>query len=156
MGGLNPNKLGRPLMSVAMPAADDRPFAAPPDPAAAGSGSARLRQEGLTDFERNYAMATHLSLFATILVLPPAGCVAPIILWLLRRERSGFIDDHGRELTNVVITGAILSVLWFIPFIGWAAIGFWYICTAIAVIRGAVASSRGEYFRYPMTMRFVS
>jgi len=144
-------------MSVAMPATDERPFAAAPIGAAVPpAGAARLRQDGLSDFDRNYAMAAHLSIFATVLILPPAGCLAPVILWLIRREKSGFIDDHGCELANVVITGAILSVaLWFIPIIGWAALGFWYICAAISVVRGAVASSRGEYFRYPMIIRFL-
>ena len=33
--------------------------------------------------------------------------------------------------------------------------GTWYIAIVIGMIRGAVASGAGEYFRYPMTMRFL-
>ncbi len=32
----------------------------------------------------------------------------------------------------------------------------WVIATFIGFIRGAIAASRGEYFRYPMTIRFLS
>lgn len=117
----------------------------------------RLAANGLTDTERNYSIFSHLALYATALVLPPLGCVAPVIMWLVMREKSAFIDDHGRELTNVVITGAIATLaLGFIPILGWIALAGWYVVIAINVVRGAMAAGRGEYFRYPMIIRFLS
>src|SRR5688572_19161133 len=110
----------------------------------------RLASNGLSDNERNYAVFTHLSLFATP-ILFPLGCVAPIIMWLIQREKSAFIDDQGRELTNVIITGAMTTLaLGFIPILGWIALIVWYVIIGIGAIRGAIAASRSEYFRYPM------
>lgn len=118
----------------------------------------RLRDEALTSEERNYSMWTHLSLFASVAVpAVPVAFLLPLVLWLIRREKSAFIDDHGRELVNVIITGAIASaVLWFIPIVGWIPLWTWYVITAINVVRGATAASRGEFFRYPMIFRFLS
>lgn len=146
-------------MSVAIPV--DQSQDAPPDAVGADACDvaqpARLRDGELSLIERNYSLWMHLSLFATALVIPPTGCVAPIILWLIRREKSAFIDDHGRELANVVITGAVASlVLWFIPVVGWIPLWTWYVVTGINAVRGARAANRGEFFRYPMVVRVLS
>ncbi len=89
------------------------------------------------------------------MVLGPFAGVAPLVLWLMRREESSFNDDHGREVLNMSITGVILF------FIG-ALTGFamvlwliWAVIALISIIRGAMAASNGEYFRYPMTIRFL-
>ena len=39
------------------------------------------------------------------------------------------------------------------PFLALAA---WHIVIIIAQVRGAVAASNGQYFRYPMIIRFIS
>ena len=84
------------------------------------------------------------------------AAVAPLVMWLSRRDSSAFIDDHGREVMNMSITGVLLFLLGLltggIGMIVWIP---WAIVTLIALIRGAVAASNGEYFRYPMTFRFL-
>jgi uncharacterized Tic20 family protein len=114
-------------------------------------------REATEPWERVYAVWTHIALFATIAIAPPLGCMAPIILWAVRRNRSIFIDDHGRELTNVVITGAILGTVLMLPGpVGWAVFLAWAVVIGINIVRGAKAAHRGEYFRYPMTWRLVA
>jgi uncharacterized Tic20 family protein len=65
------------------------------------------------------------------------------------------VDDHGRELINVLLTmlvvGMLCVTLIFIP----AAI-LWAIITFINLIRGSIAAGSGEYFRYPMVIRFLA
>ncbi|MGH7292935.1 MAG: DUF4870 domain-containing protein, partial [Myxococcota bacterium] len=115
-------------------------------------GAGRLQQVNLPQAQRDYVLWMHLSMFATVLVLPALGAVIPMLMWLTRREQSAFIDDHGRELANVLITGAILTAtLPWIPVAGWIALAIWYLITAVNIIRGARAGRRGEYFRYPVT-----
>ena len=112
-----------------------------------------LDYNGVTETERNFSLAIHLSPLSGVM-LGPLFFVAPLVLWLIRKDASAFNDDHGRETMNMLITAVIFSVaLLFIPIIGWLALGAWYITAFISIIRGAVASSRGEYFRYPMTIR---
>lgn len=118
--------------------------------------SGRLRELDLGETDRNIAAAIHLSPLAS-LMLGPVALIAPLVLWLVRRERSPFNDDQGREVMNVILTGFLLSiVLLFIPILGWLALIIWYVAIGIAMIRGGVAASRGEFFRYPMTIRFLS
>lgn len=130
-----------------------RPDQARPDQSLAGG---RLRQEALPDSDRIYTIWLHLSLFATPIMFP-LGCVAPIILWLIRREKSTFVNDHGAEAANLVITGAIATLaLGLIPVAGWVVLVAWYIVAGISVVRGALAANRGEFFRYPMVVRVLS
>lgn len=117
----------------------------------------RVREEGLTESERNYAVAIHVTPFAGLLFGP--AVLVPLILWLVRKDDSAFNDDHGREVVNVLITGAIFTfvggvlALAIIPII---ALVIWYVVIAVNLVRGALAASRGEYFRYPMTLRILS
>jgi uncharacterized protein len=126
------------------------------------ASSTRLRLEGLSEAERNYALAMHLAPFGVpvflmtgIAMLALAALVAPLVLWLIRREGSVFNDDHGREVLNFCITFVILNVVLLVTIIGVAFMPFLWIFAIVSMIRGAIASSRGEYFRYPMTFRFL-
>jgi uncharacterized Tic20 family protein len=83
--------------------------------------------------------------------------LAPLVLWLVKKDESSFVDDHGREVLNLLLSALVFTVgLGLIPILGWAVLATWYLVTAVKLVRGAVASSNGEYFRYPMTIRFLS
>ena len=111
-------------------------------------------QHGLSTTDRHWSMWTHLSVLLAFMVGPFAA-VAPLVMWLSRRESSAFIDDHGREVMNMSITGVLLFLVGLVTGIGLLAWVIWAIVTLIALVRGAVAASNGEYFRYPMTFRFL-
>jgi uncharacterized Tic20 family protein len=115
----------------------------------------RLRFDGLPSQDRNYAVWTHLSPLIAFFVIGPFALIAPLVLWLTRREHSSFLDDHGREVVNFSITGAIVTLLAVIPIIGWIGAPIWFIVAFINVVRGSIAAGEGECFRYPMTIRFL-
>jgi uncharacterized Tic20 family protein len=112
-----------------------------------------LREEGLSDTDRNYAIAMHLT--------PLAGfafflfVLTPIVLWLIRRDKSAFVDDHGREVVNLMISAVVFAAssifVITVPFVV-----IWVVMMLVNLIRGAIAASNGEYFRYPMIIRFIS
>ena len=136
-------------MSIAVPAG------APPIPAEpAQAAKARLYQRGLTDSDRNFAIAMHLSPLAAFIFWP--AFFAPIVLWAVRKNESAFNDDHGREMTNALISFFLYHVAAIITVIGVIALPVLYVIAIVNMIRGAVAAGRGEYFRYPMTIRFIS
>jgi uncharacterized protein len=119
----------------------------------------RLRLDGLADADRHLSVAIHLTPFAAYF-FPPA-VFAPLVIWLVRKDKSTFVDDHGREMLNVLISALLVGVVgflvgWIPLFLGWVATIMWFIVTMINMIRAASAAGRGEYFRYPMTFRFLS
>ncbi|MHC4989568.1 MAG: DUF4870 domain-containing protein [Planctomycetota bacterium] len=115
--------------------------------------SKRLTDLEVDSGQRTYALFIHL-----LFIILPVPVAPQLVMWLLRKDESAFIDDHGREAVNfqisllliaavsglLVLIGIGLLVLLVLPWFG-------IICS----ILGAVAASRGEYFRYPMTIRLI-
>jgi len=119
----------------------------------------RVVDLGATASERSFAMITHLSLIAAhftgLLV------VIPLIMWLIKRHESTFIDDHGKEVVNFQISLVIYALIVTAVTIltcGVGAIAFIaiYVLAVVGMIMGAVAANRGEIYRYPATMRFIT
>lgn len=114
---------------------------------------------------RYWAMGAHLGAIAGALVGGIAAFVAPLVVWLVRREDDPFAAEHGLESLNfnltvllVMIVGVILGFV--TVFIGFIVIGplllvvgvLWLIFT----IQATVAASNGQPYRYPMSIRFIS
>lgn len=119
----------------------------------------RLVDPNVTDDQRTYALIMHLTLIAFHFI-PFALVIAPLIMWQIKKTESPYIDDQGREIVNFQLSmflyGLALMALTFIT-CGIAAIGFLplYALAIIGMIMGAIAASKGEYFRYPATMRLI-
>jgi uncharacterized Tic20 family protein len=116
----------------------------------------RLVDHDAPSSERTYAMLTHLSLIAAPAIWVPV--VIPLIMWLVRRKDSPFLDDHGREAVNFQISLSIYALVFGLMslcgiglplVIGVAVLGM------VGSIMGAVAAHKGEFFRYPMSLRLV-
>jgi uncharacterized Tic20 family protein len=137
-------------MSIAVHATGPDPAPVEPLPPALS----RVRQRGLTDSDRNFSILIHLSPLAGFVFWP--AIFTPLVVWLIRRDESAFNDDHGREMTNALISFILYHCVAIITLIGIVALPVLYVIAVVNMIRGAVASGRGEYFRYPMTVRFIS
>lgn len=86
------------------------------------------------------------------------GFIGPLILWLLKKEQSSFINDQGKEILNWMIT-VILIIIISIPLM-FIIIGFItyfgaIICHLIFTIMGAIKSSKGIAYRYPFALRLL-
>ena len=127
------------------------PYTYKPD---AAKPSRRLRDDGTDSTERNYAIAMHLTPLAAgitgILIF------VPLILWLIKKDESVFCDDHGREVINFYISQLIVIIILACSVVGWPLLIVWPFVVLVNLIRGAVAAGNGEYFRYPMTFRFIN
>ncbi|MEM9022115.1 MAG: DUF4870 domain-containing protein, partial [Bacteroidota bacterium] len=44
-------------------------------------------------------------------ILPYGGILVPLIIWLIKRNESEYIDLHGKEALNFQLTVLILSVI---------------------------------------------
>ncbi len=126
----------------------------PPRPKLASSG--RLRGASLTESDRNFAIGMHLSPLLTIVGLFPLSLLAPLVIWLVRRQQSVFDDDHGREIINFVLSFLLWHLVAGITVVGLIFLPVLWVVAIVSCIRGAIAAGNGEYFRYPMTIRFLS
>jgi uncharacterized Tic20 family protein len=118
----------------------------------------RLRDGSIPDGDRKMAIAMHLTPLAALLLLPiwgPIGFIAPLVLWLVRKDVSTFVDDHGREVLNFCLSCLIWSAVLAITIIGIPVVVILVVVMIVSMIRGASAAGRREYFRYPVTIRFL-
>lgn len=112
----------------------------------------------LTNDAKNWAMICHLAGFFGF-GLPVAGhVVGPLIIWMLKRDEHPFIDHQGKEAVNfqisMVIYGAILTPTLCL-LIGIPLLVALMITDIVLMIIAAVSASRGEPYRYPLTIRLV-
>jgi uncharacterized Tic20 family protein len=107
--------------------------------------------------ERTWGMLAHLAAFAGLLV-PLGSLLGPLVVWLIRRDRSEFVADQGKEALNFNITVLLaglacgLLVLVFIGILlGVALFIYWLSMTIVAGIKAA----DGIRYRHAFTLRLV-
>ena len=106
--------------------------------------------------ERLWAMLAHLlSFVAAYLFL---GFVAPLIVLLVFGPRSAYVRAHAVESLNFNLSWllyGIVAVILIIIGIGiliLIALGLAYL---VLVVIASVRANNGEFFRYPLTIRFI-
>ena len=106
--------------------------------------------------DSGYLVLLHLSLLSGF-VIPLAGIIAPIILWQMKKE-DPLIDRHGREIVNwliFVFIAAVVFGLLVLLFIGIPLLILLGIAAIVCPIIGAVKATNGEFYSYPMFIRFL-
>lgn len=99
---------------------------------------------------RNMAMLCHL--------LGIVGFVAPLMIWLIEREKHRFVNEHGREAMNYQVSLLLYSIVSFLLaplIIGIFMLGVLTVVHVVLIITGAVKASRGEPWRYPIAISFL-
>ncbi|MFQ6372056.1 DUF4870 domain-containing protein [Shewanella sp. YIC-542] len=111
----------------------------------------------LTKNERDMGMLVHLASFAGYLV-PFGNILGPLIVWLMKREDSLFVDACGRNTLNFQISMMIYYIIGFI--LAWFIIGFFILgllvlLNVIFSVIGAVKASEGKVYKYPLAIGFI-
>lgn len=120
--------------------------------------------------ECQWALFAHLGgLLGTALGFGSSGFIAPLVIWLIKKDQSRFIEDQSKEALNFNISillaalvlatvGGILSVvtlglgvLLVIP--AGLALGAYAIAMPIVA---AMKVNAGERYRYPLTLRLIN
>lgn len=125
----------------------------------------RAYEPDLSSGQCTYAVLMHLSLLGYF-VAPFVMFIVPLVMWLIKKDESRFIDDHGRETLNFHLTLMIYAIA--LPILvtplalltcgaAWGAAALVpFVLGVIGMIAASKAANRGEYYRYPMTLRFLS
>lgn len=112
----------------------------------------------ITSDEKNWAVLAHLIPFVGILI-PFGQILAPLIIYMFKKEDSKYITAHAVESVNFQITFTIalfISSLSLVILIGFVILPVVFIAGVIVMIIAAIKASKGEHYQYPMTIRLFS
>ncbi len=116
------------------------------------------KARGVTENDRMLAMLLHLSSLVV-------GFFGPLIIWLVKKEESPFIDHHGKSALNfqlsigiptvfafgfglgmsIAIGSAAYAIWWLL----WIAFAFLSLYSLTMIIIAAIKAKDGEWFELP-------
>lgn len=102
--------------------------------------------------EKNIATITHLA--GTVFWFVPA-----LVVWILKKDDSVYLADQSKEALNFQITVLIAQfVAGFLAIIliGFVLMGIIWLLNIIFCIIAAIATSKGETYRYPFCLRLIN
>ncbi|MBJ7259032.1 MAG: DUF4870 domain-containing protein [Chthoniobacterales bacterium] len=113
---------------------------------------------GVTPEEQSWAIALHLSGFAGFLLPSLGQILAPLVIWLIKRPESAYLDRVGKDVLNFQISYTIYVVV--AGILCWFCIGFLVLPVILVVwivlmVVAAVKTSNGEEYKYPFTIRLL-
>jgi uncharacterized Tic20 family protein len=108
--------------------------------------------------DRTLVVLCHLLGLAGFTGIPFANVLAPLFLWLWKKEGNPEVDAHGKEAINFQISVtiyAIIAGLTILIIIGFALLPLVLISALVLTIIAALEASKGRFYRYPLTIRFL-
>jgi uncharacterized Tic20 family protein len=107
---------------------------------------------------RTWTALCHASALLGVFIHFPGHLLAPLIVWLMKRDESPEIDAHGKEAVNFQISMLIYNIVaavFCLVLIGFVFLAVLWVLNAVFVIIAAIQASDGKLYRYPMTIRFI-
>ena len=106
-----------------------------------------------TPDEKNLALVMH------VLALVGFGLISTLVIWLIKKDESAFMNKAGKELLNFQISlfiyaigcGLLSCIVIGIPLLIAVAIA-----ALVFSIIGLVRITEGKIYRYPATLRLIS
>ncbi|MED3553443.1 DUF4870 domain-containing protein [Cytobacillus praedii] len=101
--------------------------------------------------ERLLATAIYVSSFFTTII-------GPLVIWLLKKDESEYINYHGKEYFNFIISYGVYSIISvFLMFVLIGFITIWAVGVAAFVftIIAAVKAYEGKEYRFPLVFRLI-
>lgn len=111
--------------------------------------------------EKMWGMFCHLAGlvgYLPVLPLPIGNILGPLILWLIKKDESPFVDEQGKEALNFQISISIYMIASFLlcfMFIGLLLVPAVGIFNLVMIIIASIKSNNGEAYRYPLCLRLV-
>jgi uncharacterized Tic20 family protein len=114
---------------------------------------------------RTWAMLAHIiAAVASIMSAGTIAFIAPLVIWLIYKDRSALVAFHGKQNLNLQITtlvfGAGAVVVGLLLFIVGLAVtlplwGLYVLYAMVISIVAGVKAYNGEYYRIPLSINFI-
>jgi uncharacterized protein len=101
-----------------------------------------------TSDEKTLAILSHVLTLAV-------GFIAPLIIYLIKKDESSFVTYHAKESLNFQITIFIIIVALFITIIGILLAWVIGIVALVLVIMATIKASEGKLYKYPFSLRLI-
>jgi len=108
--------------------------------------------------DRMWALICHLAGFAGLTGIPFGNILAPLIVWMIKKDQSSFVNDQGKEAINFQISltiYAIIAAILIFILIGIPLLFALGIAWLVLMIIAAIKANEGITYRYPATLRFI-
>jgi uncharacterized Tic20 family protein len=107
--------------------------------------------------ERMWAMFCHLSGLAGY-VFPFGNIIAPLVIWILKKEEFPLVNDQGKEAINFQISMTIYiiaAIILIFLIIGIPLLIILGLFDLLMIIIASIKANEGVEYRYPLTIRFL-
>ena len=107
--------------------------------------------------ERTWAMLSHFSVLC-MFIFPFGNILAPLIIWLIKKEEMSFVEDQAKEVLNFQISMSIYligSLILIIVLIGIPILIGLVIFNVIITIIAGIKANDGKCYRYPLNLRLI-
>ena len=107
--------------------------------------------------QRTWGMLCHLLALVGWLI-PFASILAPLIVWLVKKDEMPFVADQGKESLNFQLTvfvAAIVGMILTFILIGIFLLIALAIYQIVMVVIASMKANEGVMYRYPYTIRFI-
>ena len=101
-----------------------------------------------TSDEKTFALLSHLLTF----IFP---IIAPLVIYLIKKDESAFVAYHAKESLNFHITLFIICFILVITVIGILLLWFVGIIALVLVIVATIRAGEGKLYRYPFSIRLI-
>ncbi|WP_201716213.1 DUF4870 domain-containing protein [Rossellomorea arthrocnemi] len=104
-----------------------------------------------TKDERMMAALIYILSFFTVFI-------GPLVIWIVKKDESEFVDFHGKEYFNFLISYAVYgfaSTILMVVLIGFVLAPIVGVLALVFTILGAVKAYEGDYYRIPTVFRLL-
>jgi len=103
--------------------------------------------------DRLLGLLSHL-----LAIVPGVGILGPLVIYLVKKGQSPFVEENAKESLNFQITmilAFIISAILLVVGIGYLLLAVLGIAEVVLVIIATIKASEDKIYRYPFNLRLI-
>ena len=103
--------------------------------------------------DRILGLLSHL-----LAIVPGIGILGPLVIYLVKKNESSFVEANAKESLNfqiTVILACIISWILVVVLIGFFLLAVLGVLNVVLVIVATIKASENKIYRYPFNLRLI-